>query len=233
MIRRALLLASLALLLVLPGAARADSTVLPVTGSVTVTSALGQETIALAGTATVQRGNPYLDAGRLVIDTEITAMSLSGESGGGPVSIAESASLASTGEIRGINAPPAQYPASSYFDAFITATVPASPNPTITLHNNTPIHLTGGTLTGWPPAGVAYSAQPNPCVPLLPSLPMNACLTNMSFTVGTPVGGVSELAQPSADGGGGSRSYLLIAGLAAVALAVLWPAGRLLRGGAS
>ena len=189
---------ALACALLLPSArAQAVTTdVLPATGQVSVVSLLGQETIPLTGTATIQRGDPYVDGGVLVVDTEIIALSLSGDSVTGPVTVAESSTRASSGQNRGLYSPPDQFPASTFFDVFVLATVPASPSPTITLHNDTAIRLVGPTLYGWPPQGARYSAQPDPCVPLLPSLPKQACVTSLSFTLGDPpVGGIAELPQ--------------------------------------
>lgn len=63
-------LALLGLLALQPGDVHADSAVLPAAGSVNVSSRLGQETITLSGTATIQWGDPYLSGGVLVVDTE-------------------------------------------------------------------------------------------------------------------------------------------------------------------
>jgi hypothetical protein len=182
-------LALLGLLVLQPGDVHAESAVLPATGSVNVSSRLGQETITLSGTATIQWGDPYLSGGVLVVDTEITALNLTGNSVTGPVSVAESGSQTSSGRNTG-SLSYYEFPASTYFDVYIVATVPASPSPTIALQNNTAIHLTGPTIYQWPPRAAGYNANPNPCIPLFPTLPMQACLAGMSFTVSAPVSGV-------------------------------------------
>jgi len=181
-------------LLLEPGAVHASSGVLPVTGSVNVSSRLGQETIPLTGTATIQWGGPYISGGVLVVDTEITALNLAGNSLTGPVSVAESASLVSSGRNTGSSSSD-PLPASTYFDVYVSITAPAAPNPTITLTNSTAVHLTAPTIYDWPPGGIVYGAQPNPCVPLLPAQPMQACLNAMSFKLGSPlpVGGIARL----------------------------------------
>ena len=39
-----------------------------------------------------------------------------------------------------------------------------------------------------------YQAEPIPCVPLLPVLPKNVCVTSLSMVLGPqPVGGIAEL----------------------------------------
>jgi hypothetical protein len=196
-----------------------------------ITSRLGEETVELAGTATVDRGDPYMDGGVLVIDTEIIAMDLAGDSLTGPVTVVESGTLASNGEIRGLQAAPQQYPASSFFDAYIVATVPASPDPTIDLHNDVPIQLTGQPVYGWPPTDAMYSAQPIPCIPLLPSQPAQACLDSMSFNVSGPagVGGMTRLAAPFVDESAGanlSAVAAIAAGGATLFAAAVWSVRR-------
>lgn len=172
----------------------AGTDVLPVQGQVMITTRLGQETIQLSGTATVQHGAPHMNGSVQAVDTEIVALSLTGTSLTGPVSVAESPSLASTGKIQSMQ-PGSDYPASSFFDVFVEITAPASPSPTITLHNSAPLHLAGQEINGWPPAGIMYSATPNPCLPLLPADPMQACVNSASLLLGDPaVGGVAELA---------------------------------------
>ena len=170
---------------------------LPVTGQASVSSRIGQETIPLAGTVTFQRGATQMQGGMEVVPAEIIAMSLQGTSVTGPVSIAESSTLASTGELRALQ-PSSSFPASSFFDVFVVATAPASTGtPTVTsiaLHNNATLHMVASTdLIRWPPASATYAATPNPCVALFPSLPKGICITSLTFTVGGGVGGITEL----------------------------------------
>ena len=168
---------------------------LPASGQVSVTSLLGQETIPLTGTVTIQRGAAQLQGGVEVVPAEIIALNLQGNSLTGPVTVAESVSLASMGELRALQ-PSSSYPASSLFDVYATITVPAAPSPSVTLHNNAPLHVVATTnLYNWPPASTTYSAAPNPCVPLLPALPKSICITSLSLTISGGVGGVTRLSE--------------------------------------
>jgi hypothetical protein len=171
---------------------------LPVSGQVSVSSRIGQETIPLTGTATIQRGAAQLQGGVEVVPAEITALSLQGDSVTGPITVAESATLASTGELRALQTS-SSYPASSYFDVYATVTAPASPGGSITLHNEAALHMVAASnLYTWPPVSATYSATPNPCVPLLPSLPKGICITSLSFTISGGVGGLTRLADVDA-----------------------------------
>jgi hypothetical protein len=61
--------------------------------------------------------------------------------------------------------------------------------------------VAGGNLYGWPPVSATYSATPNPCVPLLPSIPKDICVTSISFKISggsAAVGGVTRLADVDA-----------------------------------
>lgn len=174
--------------------------VLDVSGQVSVTSLLGSETIPLNGTVTVQRSSAQIQGGAYVIDAEIIAMDLAGTSVTGPIAVVESATLVSPGEIRGLQQAPNKFPASSFFDLFIVVSLPASPTATVTRHNLVPLHLvpvSGGSevsLGEWPPIGVKYQATPVPCVPLVPFLPQNICVTSLSITIT----GASPIATPTA-----------------------------------
>jgi hypothetical protein len=189
----------------------AGTDVIAAAGQVSVVTVLGSETISVAGTATIQHGAAYIEGGVEVVDTEITALSLTGQSLTGTITISESATLVSSGELRGVYPPPAQWPASSFFDVFVVVQAPASPSPTITLHNDQALHMVPMAngdevyLGGWPPQGVAFVADTTPCVLLLPSLPMQACITGLSIMLGVPpVGGIAgapDVALPSGGGG--------------------------------
>ena len=160
-----------------------------VNGQVSIISLLGSETIPLSGTVTINRSDPGLDLGTEVVDAEIVSMSLTGTSVTGTVTITESPVLASTGEIRSLQPPPDEFPASSFFDVFIVAEVPAAPAATVFLHNDIALHvlpMAAGAevpLSEWPPVGVTYEASPSPCVPLLPQAPAEACVTSLSLTI--------------------------------------------------
>ncbi|MDZ4278903.1 MAG: hypothetical protein U1B78_07170 [Dehalococcoidia bacterium] len=183
----------------------AGTDVLPVDAEVSVTSRLGSETFHVNGTVTVQRGAPYLDGGAEVVDAEITAINMTGTSLTGPVTVTESSTLVSPGELRSLQPPPQQFPASSFFDVFVVIQAPSSPNPTITLRNNVPLHLVplkegnAVPIDSWPPFGKTYQTHPALCIPLLPTQPMNACITDLIVGFGpNPVGGIAEL--PPDDG---------------------------------
>lgn len=171
------------------------------TGQVSITGRTGQETIALSGTATIQLAAPHAKGGVEANDAEITALSLTGTSVTGPVAVTESPALASNGEIRSISAN--TFPATSFFDVYVMVTIPASPSPTVTLHNDTPLTFNNPALAGWPAYNATYSASPSPCVLLEPSIynPAQICISGATFTLSSPsaVGGVAELALVPAD----------------------------------
>ena len=160
------------------------------TGEVGVLSRLGEETISFAGTFTVQRGDPYDDAGVDVVDTEILSLELQGDSLTGLVTVVNSNTLASLGEIRSLQSSE-MFPASSYFEIFIEASIPVSGSRSApAVHNEETIRLVpmvSGqevSLTAWPPIGVVYRVTLDPCVPLLPELPAEICLTDVLIEIG-------------------------------------------------
>jgi hypothetical protein len=184
-----------------------------VTADVSVASRIGTETIHVTGTATIVRQNPHLESGREVEDLQITLLDLHGTSMEGPVSVSQRFVVPSTGQIRSINLSPSQFPASSFFDVFFEAAIPASgfgsPSPFI-VHNDVAIHLVAmSNVNSWPPYGVTYAMQPNagptptpsptpaasppPGTPLcasgvllLPGLPSEICVTAVSLTLSVP-----------------------------------------------
>ena len=168
----------------------AGTDILNVSGSTSIISILGAETIALTGTVTIERSDPRIEGGVEVVDAEIIAMDLTGTSVTGPITVVESATLVSSGEIRSLQPLPDEFPASSFFDSFITVAVPGSPSDPLILHNEEPFHLvptSGGSevpLNAWPPTGVTYQDEPQPCVPLLPVLPAQVCVTSLSMVLG-------------------------------------------------
>ena len=176
----------------------AGTDVVPVTAQIGIRSLLGSETIDFTGSATIVRGSPYLQGGVEVVDAELTAMTLTGASVTGAVSISESATRVSTGRIESLYPPPQQYPASAVFDVYVVIQAPGSPGGTVTLRNDAPLHLTTlyGSFNSWPPEGNALFSLPMPCLPLVPNLPAQACITSaiVGFpTNGGPVGGIAEL----------------------------------------
>lgn len=186
--------------------------ILNVSGEVQASSRLGSETIPLSGTITVQRDDPRMEGGVEVVDLEVLDISLVGESVTGTVSISryEGEGFDSTGEIRSLQAPPQQFPASSFFDIHLQAEIPFSPlSQPVVLHNEQPIHLVPTSDDGevpvnaWPPVGVSYHAEPNPAaasgaepqtfppgqphctsgLPLLPSFPAKVCVDSMTIVI--------------------------------------------------
>jgi hypothetical protein len=168
-----------------------------VNGQMSITSRTGTETILLTGTATIQRAAPHMKGSVEAIEAEITALSLTGNSVTGPVTVTESPSLASNGEIRSLS--DGSFPATSFFNVYAVVVVPASPSPSITLHNenDAPLMFSNQSLNGWPPYNASYTAAPSPCILLQPSIsnPAQICVTGGIITLGTPgVGGMTELA---------------------------------------
>ena len=189
----------------------AGTDVFSANGAVAASSRLGSETIALNGTVWINRGEPRLEGGVEVVDAEIVFMSLTGTSVTGPIAVSHNPALQSFGEIRSLQPPPDEYPASSFFDVYIQVTAPASPSRTdpITLSNAAPLHMVpmmGGNevpLNAWPPVGVTFRAVPNPpggsgvqpqtypsgaphCtsgLPLLPPLPAKVCIDSISIVI--------------------------------------------------
>ena len=174
-----------------------------VNAQVSITSVLGSETdIPFTGTVTIERDAPHEEGGVEVQDLTITDIVLSGLSATGFVTISESPSVASTGEVRSLD-PGDEFPASSFFDINVVAVVPSSgsfTNPPFFLHNETVLHLvpmSNGSevdLNSWPPFDVKYQQTPDPCTRMLrnvldprsqdPWLPAQICVTNISVQLG-------------------------------------------------
>jgi hypothetical protein len=203
--------ALIALALTSPAAALppAGTVFAEVSGQVNITSRLGQETIPLSGTATIVHNAPQMQGSVEVATMQITDLDLEGQSSTGTITVSERASPPSMGEMRTLQTPPPQFPASSFFDVFVDAVVPASPGGQMTLSNNSALRvvpMSGGNqvpLQSWPPDGVTYGATYNPCVPMKPVNPSNVCVTSISMTLSVPVGGLTELpdvAQPREGG---------------------------------
>jgi len=169
----------------------AGTDTLDASAEISVVSLLGAETISFTGTVTIERSDPRIDGGVEVVDAEIVSMDIEGTSVVGPISVTQSVTLASIGEIRSLQSGE-KFPASSFFDVFIDVTVPGSPSDPLILHNEEPFRLvptSGGSevpLTAWPPTGVTYQGEPDPCIPLLPALPAQVCVTMVSVTFGGP-----------------------------------------------
>lgn len=171
----------------------AGSDTFNITAEVGVASRLGEETIPLTGTFSVERGDPVIDekTGVEVVAAEIVAIDLQGESVTGPITVFHNPDFPSIGEIRSQQEPPVQFPADSFFDIFVEAGLPISGSRSSpTVHNEIPLRLVpveNGIevpLTEWPPIGVTYEANPEECVPLLPELPAEICVTHVSIVVG-------------------------------------------------
>ena len=178
-----------------------------VTTNISLTSRLGQETISFSGSATISRSDPYIDGGVEVVDLELIFLALGGTSITGPVTITQSDTFPSLGEIRS-NQTGQSWPASAYLDIFFDVAAPASPNATITKHNEAAIHVVpmfqGSpiSISSWPPSAVPWEADLTPCVSLLPTDPKDVCVTNLSLILsGTNSGEVGGLAELASIGG--------------------------------
>lgn len=189
----------------------AGTDILNVSGEIVGSSRLGSETIPISGTLTVQREAPHLEGDVEVVDFEVIAIDITGQSVTGTINITANPGFAvSTGEIRSLQASP-MYPASSFFDIFLNVMIPASPlstNP-LTRHNEEVLHVVpmeSGLevpIDAWPPIGFSFEAEPNPpaqagsepqtfpvgephCtsgLPLLPALPAKLCLDSVTIVV--------------------------------------------------
>lgn len=171
----------------------AGSDTFNITAEVGVASRLGEEIIPLTGTFGVERSDPVVDAitGVEVVSVEVVSIDLQGESVTGPVAVFHNPDFPSTGEIRSLQEPPIQFPADSFFDIFVEAGLPISGSRSSpTVHNEIPLRLVpmedGNQvpLAAWPPVGVTYEANPQECVPLLPELPAEICVTHVSIVMG-------------------------------------------------
>ena len=171
------------------------------TAEVSIASRLGEETITLTGVAGIERDDPQMEGGVEVAAARIIDLNLTGDSDTGPVTVTVSETLESIGELRSLQPPPDQFPASSFFDVFFETEVPASPQGSLTFHNEEPVHLVpmeNGvevSLSEWPPVGVTYAATLDPCVQLLrespdfrdpdsPTIPAEICITSVSIEFG-------------------------------------------------
>ncbi len=179
----------------------AGTEALNVTAEVSITSRLGTETIMLTGIAGIERDEPQMDGLVEASAARIVDLNLSGDSVTGPVTVTQSEDLETTGELRSLQPPPDEFPASSFFDVFFDTGVPASPQGSLTFHNEVALHLVptvGGLevpLNAWPPIGVTYAATLDPCVDLVretpdfrapgsPSIPAEICVTAVSIEFG-------------------------------------------------
>jgi len=98
-----------------------------------------------------------MDGSVEVADAEIIGLNLTGTSTTGAITITESPALASTGEVRSLQAGP-QFPASSFFDVFIDVSIPESGyRSPASVHNTSPVHLTAAAdISAWPPEGRSW-----------------------------------------------------------------------------
>jgi hypothetical protein len=151
----------------------------------------------LTGTVTIDRATPHMKGSVQASDAEITAMNLSGTSVTGQVTITESPSQVSNGEIRAITGN--DFPATSFFNVYAIVTMPASPNPTITLHNTLPIVFNNPLIANWPPYNTVYTASPATPILLQPAVqnPALVRIVSATITLTSPgVGGFAQLAAP-------------------------------------
>jgi hypothetical protein len=115
--------------------------------------------VTAAGPTRVQRSDPYDPGdGRVMIETEIIQMELTGPSPIGPVSVRESPTIASQGEVQQIT-PGIDFPAESFFDVFVEIDTPHPPTGLGTLHNQEAIRLEA-KIDDLPPLGETYIPPP-------------------------------------------------------------------------
>ncbi len=116
--------------------------------------------VSAQGPFLVQRSDPQAGSdGRNVIDTEIVQLDLTGSSSLGPVSIQQSSTRRSVGQI--VAQQRAQdFPADSFFDIFVEIRVGES-----ILVNEVPIRMSA-VITEIPPKITVYRSLENPIIPL-------------------------------------------------------------------
>ena len=115
--------------------------------------------IMLEGPTTVARSDP---SGELpnVIQTEILAMDLSGQTPFGRMELFESPTLPSLGQV--ISPGPEDFPVDSFFDVFFEVTLNDGPR----LRSQEPLHVQAPPVTALPPFGATYQSGPSACVTL-------------------------------------------------------------------
>ena len=138
---------------------RSGTDTLGVVASVHVKTRAGAEIFSLNGSATLVREDPHMDGGVEVANAEITSMSVLGFSVAGAVTVNESATMASVGEVRS-NQAGQQFPASGQFDVYATIVAPSSGVGLPFVHNVVPLRFTAiDDLTSWPPYGVSFQLE--------------------------------------------------------------------------
>lgn len=150
---------------------------------------LGTVALTLNGPTVVSR-KPSFPSGAIdIIDTEIIAMSLTGISPGGPTSMTESGTNASTGQTKG-NSVDVFPTTDSFFDVFVDLDIPGMG---LFMTTQGPVHVdSSGPLHEVPPSGASYGGPPSP-VPLVdranPSI-VRGFILRVDHFVGTYRGGI-------------------------------------------
>ena len=122
---------------------------------------IGMESLILQGPVTVTRSAARRENGIDVIDTEIVAMSLTGEFMQMPVTLRVNPEESSLGEVRA-QGPATCFPADSFFDVFVEIQIGAL-DPMVNLE---PVRLQAGNLLKLPPLFDTYT-HPPPSIPLV------------------------------------------------------------------
>ncbi len=128
----------------------------------------------LTGPTVVRRGNPFPSGPQEIIDTEIIAMNLTGNSIFGPVTVIERPDMVSPGQSKGPLGDPFQL--DSFFDVFVEVQLPGAPPGFQNLITQQPAHVqsqiwevppTMANYTGnYPPGQVIIVDRSNPGVPI-------------------------------------------------------------------
>jgi len=116
---------------------------------------LGMQTLDLVGPVTVLRGEPRMEGGLYVIDTEIIAMDLRGSFMGMDLVLRANPDVSSVGEVRGQN-PGECFLADSFFDVFFEILIGDS-EPMVNL---TAFRVEAGNLKALPPLFDTYNHPP-------------------------------------------------------------------------
>ncbi len=123
---------------------------------------IGTQSVDLSGPVTVIRGEPRLDGGVAVIDTEIVALELSGDFLGLSMVLRQNPEFSSAGEVRAQD-PSSCFLADSFFDVFVEVEIQGFPARLVNLE---PVRLVAGNLAKLPPLFDTYT-HPPPAIPLV------------------------------------------------------------------
>lgn len=117
--------------------------------------------VQLTGTTTVERSNPEVspETGLATIQTQLIALSLTGNTSQGPVELTLNDQMPSMGQVQQ-STPGVAFPATSFFDVFTDISLNGE-----TFHNAAPENMST-TLTAIPPSpGTIYQTPPGVTIP--------------------------------------------------------------------